>query len=435
MAATLPQIDPPPPAAPAWLPRIGAGLSVLRDPTAFFTRTRARLGDTYQVDLFGNRLLCFFSPVGVKNLWAVPEEHASKGVADFLLLRHKVPDELFAGRRTFPHHLFGSQDVETYLDALDRAIGLQLAELGSAGELEVFAFTRRLGHRLGLACWGGIEAASEPWLDRLIPALDRLDGSDSFVHPQRAFRAVLTRKRAERRALATLDAAFGEILSARAARGDAPGDFLDRIFESWSDVPSPEREIGAGRDVILSHMGSMSNLFAAMGWTLVHLLERPGLLARVRAGDLDLLDRCANESIRLMQRSIVLRRVLRPVEIADERTTWRVPAGAFLATMVSVTNTTAGEGLDRFDPDHYDGRKFLGADALPARELVVTFGHGRHACPAQRFSITAIRRSLHALSVGFELDRRFGEPRALRHQIGGVARADRACRVGYRAAR
>ena len=56
--------------------------------------------DTFVVDAFAYRLLCVFSPEGVKQLWALPERDASKGVADFLLLRHKVPEELFAGRRT-----------------------------------------------------------------------------------------------------------------------------------------------------------------------------------------------------------------------------------------------------------------------------------------------------------------------------------------------
>ena len=38
---------------------------------------------------------------------------------------------------------------------------------------------------------------------------------------------------------------------------------------------------GIARDIVLVHMGSQSNLFAAMAWTLVHLLERPALLEAV----------------------------------------------------------------------------------------------------------------------------------------------------------
>jgi cytochrome P450 len=69
------------------------------------------------------------------------------------------------------------------------------------------------------------------------------------------------------------------------------------------------------------HLGAQSNLYAALAWTLVHVIEDPELLARVRAGDDALLERCANESIRVAQRSITLREVLRPVDVeVEERT-------------------------------------------------------------------------------------------------------------------
>src|SRR6185295_14876361 len=66
-----------------------------------------------------------------------------------------------------------------------------------------------------------------------------------------------------------------------------------------------------------------------------------------------------------------------------------------------------GAGLERFDPSHYEGRKLAGDIALPARELVSTFGHGRHSCPAQRFSISAIRISIRRLLDAYDLSPRF----------------------------
>jgi hypothetical protein len=144
----------------------------------------------------------------------------------------------------------------------------------------------------------------------------------------------------------------------------------------------------------------------------------------------------------------------------------------FLATMLSVTNPTAVPGLDRFDPAHYTGRRLQAprggarseaepseaeqwprseprpgvragraavvrlagevAAALPARELVSTFGHGGHSCPAQRFSITAIRIAVRALIERFELTPQFASAAPRRRQIGGVARAEAACPVAYR---
>ena len=102
--------------------------------------------------------------------------------------------------------------------------------------------------------------------------------------------------------------------------------------------------------------------------------------------------------------------------------------------MLSVTNPTAAAGLDRFDPDHYEGRSPARSLGLAARELVSTFGHGRHTCPAQRFSISAIRIAVRGLLERFELAPAFRSASPRRRQLGAVARAERPCPVAYRRA-
>ena len=155
-------VEPAPPRLARRLPWIGAGAQLLRDPAAFFAETRGRLGDTYLVDAFGYRLFCVFSPAGVRALYAVPEDHASFGLATRHLLSLKLPPELFEGRRTTARTLFGGDDVQGYLANLEEAIRLEIAAWGAAGTFEVFSTMRRLGHRLGLASWIGPEAAAPP---------------------------------------------------------------------------------------------------------------------------------------------------------------------------------------------------------------------------------------------------------------------------------
>ncbi len=428
---TLPQVTPAPPAARG-LPGLGSGIGLLRDPTAFLRRERIRLGDTFLTDVFGYRLFCTFSPEGVRRLYALPEEEASFGLATYtLVFKHKVPLELVAGRRHRPHDLFGGSEVEFYLGTLEEAMGLQLDELGKSGRFEIFALARRLGHRLGLACWAGSEAAQARTLDRLLPPLERLDASDSVVRPLSTLASLATGKRRERRAMHEIDAIFSEILRTRERNG-RPGDFLDRVYEAWSDAAPEERIIGTARDVVVIHMGAQSNLYAALGWTLVDLLLRPDLLAQIRSGDDDLLERCANESIRMAQRSLTLRQVMRPLEFDDGLRKYSLSPGVLIATMLSVTNTEAAPGLDRFDPRHYSGRRLSADVDLPAPELVSTFGHGRHSCPAQRFSISAIRTAVRRLLDTYELEPLFTSASPRRRQIGGVSRAAEPCPVAYR---
>lgn len=414
------------------MPWIGAGFGLLQNPTLFFAEQRRRLGDTYLVDAFGHRLFCVFSPQGVRRLYELPEEEASFGLATFNLLKAKVPIEVFLGRRNRPHDLFGNQEVERYLDVLEESVRLEIEELGASGRFEIFSEMRRLGHRLGFGAWAGTEAASARYLDRLIPLFDRLDGSDSFVRPMQGLIAQATGQTRERRAQRGIERIVGEILADRARAGRRRGDFLDQIRDSFSDVPEAERSVEVARDVIVLHMGAQSNLYAALAWTFVNLLLRPELLKRVRAGDDVLLERCANESIRLAQRSITLRHVLRPVEVDDGRRTYRVPPGVLIATMLSVTNGSVAPDLERFDPKHYEGRRLSPDVPVPTKELVSTFGHGRHSCPAQRFAISAIRVSVRRLLERYDFTPHFGTAEPRRRQIGGVSRSERPCPVSYR---
>jgi cytochrome P450 len=426
--ARPPSVEPLPPVAALTLPWDGGSGDLVADLAA----ARARHGDTFVVDGGGARHLFLFSPAGVRAFYELPERLASKGVADARMLVRKVPAELFAGRRTFARDLFGTEEVQGYLQDLERAIGRQLDEAGEAGTLEVFAWTRRLGHRLGLASWAGEESATPPRLDALIAELDRLDGADAFVRPTAMADVAAAGQRDERAALARIERVLADVLAERARTGGRAGDFLETIAGRWADVGESDRARGIAGDVVLLHLASMSNLFAAMGWTIVHLLQSPAALARVAGGDDAFLQRCALESIRVAQRSIMLRAVLAPVELDDGSQRYRVDPGVTVATMLPLTNTSAAPGLDAWDPERWSGRRLADEASLPAKELVTTFGHGRHACPAQRFSLTAIARTVRCLVDTYELAPRFAAVHPYAEQIGGVARAAEPCPVTYR---
>ena len=70
------------------------------DAVAAIAAARAQYGDTFAVHSGKDRYLFTFSPTGVESFYGLPEEKASKGVADYLMLRRKLPDEIFDGRRS-----------------------------------------------------------------------------------------------------------------------------------------------------------------------------------------------------------------------------------------------------------------------------------------------------------------------------------------------
>src|SRR4051812_27951173 len=288
------------------------------DPVTALSAARRELGDTFAVQSGETTYLFVFAERALQAFYAVPERNASKGLADYRMLVRKLPIELFAERRTFPHDLFGAQEVEGYLENLDWAIASQIAELGHAGTFDVFALARRVGHRLALACWIGREAP----IDALIADFDVLNGAEAFVHPEHMARAT---QEAERDALARVEAAVSELL----ARADRIPSFLDDIAARWADVDPDAAAAGVAGDVGVVHIATMTNLFAALAWTLALALLHPQGAS---------LDRCALEAIRLGQRSLMLREVLRPFSFDDGRGEYALHRGVQLATMLPVTN-------------------------------------------------------------------------------------------------
>ena len=404
----------------------------LSDPVRVLADARRLLGDTFVVDSGEDRYLFTFAPVGVASFYALAEDKASKGVADWRMLRRKLPDQVFEGRRTLPHQLFGREDVSRLLANVDQALDDTIEELGDLGTTDVFALTRRLGHRVGLASWGGPGAATGTRFEALVVAFDTLDGSEAFVHPDAMAEVAASGKAAEVEALSTIAEHLGPSLE------DLPGNeaanpLFARLVAAWSDAPGPAAAIGVAGDVALIHVASMSNLFAALGWALVDLLAHPLEASRVAEGDRATAEACALESIRLAQRSIMARYVMSRLRFDVGDAVYEVSPGTTVATLLPLTNSSSAPGLARWDPTRWKGRRLADSSTLVAVELVTAFGHGRHTCPAQPFSLAAMTTTLIRLLSRYHWTPQWTDrPLPVRAQIGGVARAGGPCPLTYR---
>jgi cytochrome P450 len=439
-------VEPMPPRAGGPLPFVRGGLRFIRAPTEFLNAARKQHGDTFLLEAFGFELLMTFSPTGLRNLYSAPERAASFTEATRTLIGFKVPAELLAGDMQLFHKLFARERMPSYLDAVRDAVHEDIDALGRAGEVELFARAKLLVHRIGFRCWVGPEAASPSYLARLQASFDRLDPEAAFVRPHTIFWTLLTRKAPERRALREVEAVLREIWATRERSGALGNDMLATLHAQYAALPEQERMLAVARDVMILHLASLTNLYAALAWTLVNLLTRPELLEQARRecealatapaidvselAGLETLDAVAHESIRMAQRSITLRRILEPCELDDGKQVYTLQPGVLLATMLSVTNAEYGD-LDRFDPTHYRRGRLVAQ--LPAKEVVSTFGHGTHACPGQRFAIMVIKLAVAGYLNRLELEPLFEQASAPPEQMGAVARAAKPCSVRYRA--
>ena len=123
---------------------------------------------------------------------------------------------------------------------------------------------------------------------------------------------------------------------------------------------------------------------------------------------------------------------LEPVDLDTGDRVYRVPAGWTIATLLPLLNTSAAPGLQTWDPDRWQRYRLADTAALPSPMLVTAFGHGKHSCPAQPFSLAAMTTAMTHLCSRYAMTPGWSAyPRPVPAQIGGVARSADACPVEY----
>ena len=296
------------------------------------------------------------------------------------MLLRKLPDELFLGRRTYAHDLFGAQEVEGYLDHLDVADRAPARRAGRSGHV------RRVRARA---------SARPPARARMLDGRCRGRAAAARLAHRRSR---VPRRRRGVRAPGTHGGwrprpRRSNTMPSRASSGWWPRD-LPRGMQQPAIPPtgSSARSRGGGTTSARRSRSGRDGrrraparrdhdqpLRRARLDAVSRAARRRRAQARRRSGggaDRGFLDRCALEAVRIGQRSIMLRSVLKPCRSTTASRPIAIEPGVLLATMLPLTNTSALLGLGRFDPDRWVGRRLRDDDTLEAKEVVTTFGHG-----------------------------------------------------------
>ncbi len=445
-------VSPTPPTVKDELKHIGNGLRLLENPTQFLSDMRAAHGDTFLVDAFGYQLFCTFSAKGLESLYQLPEADASFGLATYDLIGFKTPTEVFLDTDTrIFYDLLTVKRVNRYLEDIADIADLEIARMGESGEFDAFDHIRTLEQRLGYRLWIGEEASSDAYWLRLKSSFDVLDQEKAFVDPASVLETIKTNKKRERAAVAALRVEIDNIWAARVASGVQRDDTLQFLHARFADEADPvARCRKVAHNVMNANQGFLSNLYAAMAWCIVHIVQDDALKARAvqeieqikaRHGEdcytnpdalneMVFIEQLMMESVRVAQRSITLRKVVKPIHFDDGERDYALQPGVYVTTLLSVTNSQAAD-LAAFDPDHYEKNRLSKRVNIPGKETVSTFGHGKHACPAQRFSHMVNKIVLSKLLSAMELEAQFDEALPSKVQLGGVARSENPCPIAY----
>lgn len=151
------------------------------------------------------------------------------------------------------------------------------------------------------------------------------------------------------------------------------------------------------------------------------------------------------ETLRLVQQSITLRKVMAPCTLSTERGEIALNPPFYLATLLSVTNMDE-KHLDQHIPDLHKFRpeRLLNADgtgpvalrlsgkaAEGTETLTSTFGHFSHACPGRRLAVAVSKIVLTRILQSWQLTPRFTHATVPPTSVGALARVAEPCIVDY----
>lgn len=442
-------IKPLPPVHEEELPHIGAGLLFLDNPTKYLASLRTKHGDTFAVDIFGFNLLMTFSPKGLEALYQYEEHQASFAMATFDMIGFKTPIEtLIDTDSKLFYHLLMHKKMPGYVNTIATIVDQVTDDWSTHKELDIFDAVRTMEQRIGYALWIAEEAADQQYWPALKECFDALDQEKSFVDPALTLETIKTGKSKERAAVNKLYSLIPEIINAHDSNANRMFSGVDFFREHFrkNDIAEDKLEKKVIHNVMNANQGFLSNLYAGISWVIVNLLQHPNAMQKVQQeieqqqaeygeqfyqniealNAMTYFEQVTMESIRLAQRSLTLRKVMAPLEFNDGKTSYQVEQGVYLATMLSVTNTQSPT-LSEFNPDNYDQNRLKADVTMYGKESVSTFGHGRHSCPAQRFSHHMSKIVLIKLIARFDLSAKFSKPpQPADKQMGGVSRPQEA---------
>lgn len=151
------------------------------------------------------------------------------------------------------------------------------------------------------------------------------------------------------------------------------------------------------------------------------------------------------ETLRLVQQSITLRKVVSPCVLKSERGDISLDPSWYIATLLSVTNMDekhlgpAIPQLTEFRPARYLTREGSGPvelrlpeDVPPGTEtLTSTFGHLAHACPGRRLAVAVSKICLSRILTTWALNPQFTQATVPPTSVGALARVSQPCIVDY----
>jgi len=411
MSATRELLLPSPPNVKEGLPFVGPAMAFQKDPIGFLRRCQRKHGDVFTVNLLLFKATFALGPEEQRRWFTARPEvldfftatvEASQALIGDLSRFRRFSMHLDAVNAVIRLGLMKTERVNVYLDAIRRVARKRFEAWVDAPRIDLFQETSAMINQINVEALLGADTWAKHG-ETIANAYYELEFNgikpEAVAFPNFPSPAVRRCKRARDR----VDAIMRDLVAERSA---APND--DYISLWLTQTPLD----GEGPDVaeLAAHLlglffAAHTNTTGTFAWTLANLAARPDLFERASAEcdahaerhgesppypalrELEFLDACMRESVRLSFAVFLIRRALVPYGAGD----FWVPEGqrVCVAPILTHLDPAVYEDPERFDPDRF-------ADLSEARQLeregtYVQFGLGAHRCLGEMFANAVLR--------------------------------------------
>ncbi len=428
------------------LPWAGSGIAFSRRPLTFLAHAHDSLrSDIFRFGYFGKTLYSVRGAEATEAFFSSPALDLKGGFVEIfggLLPKRFIgtgDEELYAFSKKRAVFNFGA-----YLEAVRVSTDEVLRELGRQGEIDVFELASALSFRTASRFMIGETIMSPGFFGRwreLFFATNPLEALGRFQW--NLLNPLFWRR--QNALFSQLEDLLGRVIDAKHVEPGSEQSFLDIGLTSVYQRKTRGEAVG---HLYMMFLAAYLNPTLTLGWTLCDLLDQEAYRRRameevaVAGGgadaqplpqkaleELQLLQLCAMETLRLRIKAVNVRKVIdRPFVFRD----YRIPVGALVCNSPTFAHLSE-ENYER--PREYWPERWLGTEELAHSTMTaryMPFGTFAHICPGKRFSYLWLKMSLVELLRRFELERLGPSPGVREGIMPVLGDRDGPCLVRYR---
>ena len=414
----------PPPLVREGLPLVGPAAAFHRDPLAFLARCRERYGDVFTVNLLLYKATFVLGAPAQQRFFASPNEILDLDAAILHVLRSVAGDpEELSRLYSYPEFMTGvirkgltkEEHLARYVEQATLEARQTFERWAARGEIDLFRECSRLVNFVNIRSLLGEDVLAEHG-EAIADAYMEIEKNALSLECLILPKGPLPKQRRTAQARAKLMQILSSVVARRQHQRDGD-DYLSLLLQQTMPDGKPIGLQSVAAHLTLVFFAAHTNTTGTLAWLLTFVLQRPEVLTRLRdeqarfcahhgddfeygaLKDLELLDGCMREAVRLRFCVMLIRQAAAPYAEGG----YVVPKGQTVCISPILTHLDPSiyAHPHRFDPDRF-------ADAQRRRQLqrdcaYVQFGFGLHRCLGEMFANAVLKPSWSLLLRHYDL--------------------------------